>query len=175
MPQTTWPLSPIYELHSAGTLPYSSTYNTFPPLSSAKNYHYQPTAFDEPEDPLYSLLCKTSEALSAYAQNLPALGGIGEKGRPVVTTAPRHRLKKLRDAVNQRRIVPVMIILLLIITFSYLAVRSQEIYSADQGIWTVADGADTPLAMAAEYNAEVDYLGVWTAVGPSDVPSGILE
>ncbi|WVF70086.1 hypothetical protein IAT40_004873 [Kwoniella sp. CBS 6097] len=169
MPQTTWPLSPIYELGSSSrTLPYSTAYNTFPPLSSAKNHHY--TANGEPEDPLYNLLCKTSEALTVYAQKISLSGG--EKGEPVVTTAPKYRLKKLKDALTQRRIVPVLTILFLIITFSYLAVRSQEIYGSDHESW---NGASTMTDRAVEYSAEVDYLGVWTAVGPSDVPSGILE
>ncbi|OCF41162.1 hypothetical protein I317_04992 [Kwoniella heveanensis CBS 569] len=177
MPMTTWPLSPIYELDSGSRssyLPhsYSSSYNTFsPPPESAKDHRHistNPVDVDidaeatHGEDPLYKLLCKTSHALAAYAQTLPVVNS--EKGEPI-------------------RIVPILTILFLVLTFSYLAVRSQEIYDSNEDergwIWTAAsDGAtqDSPsLGEHDEYRAEVDYLGVWTAVGPSDVPSGILE
>ncbi|OCF37592.1 hypothetical protein I316_00718 [Kwoniella heveanensis BCC8398] len=197
MPMTTWPLSPIYELDSGSRssyLPhsYSSSYNTFsPPPESAKDHRHistNPVDVDidaeatHGEDPLYKLLCKTSHALAAYAQTFPVVNS--EKGEPIVTTAPKHRMKKIKNALTQRkRIVPILTILFLVLTFSYLAVRSQEIYDSNEDergwIWTAAsDGAtqDSPsLGEHDEYRAEVDYLGVWTAVGPSDVPSGILE
>ncbi|WVW78756.1 hypothetical protein I302_100717 [Kwoniella bestiolae CBS 10118] len=104
-----WPLSPVYELP---IFPSSSSLG-FEPISEIPCY--------EPTSLSFALNMNMRKARSTV------LALLRSQDEPQITTAPKHRLKHARDWMTLRRVVPVLTILLIILTFSYLAVRREPL------------------------------------------------
>ncbi|WWD00288.1 hypothetical protein V866_007198 [Kwoniella sp. B9012] len=102
-----WPLSPIYEL----PLSASSSSSSFVPISENPE-SYTPTSLS-----ISLSICKARSTLLALLRR--------QDGEPQVTTAPKYRIKRAKDLLTLRRVMPLLTILLIILTFIYLTIRRE--------------------------------------------------
>ncbi|WWD07961.1 hypothetical protein V865_006070 [Kwoniella europaea PYCC6329] len=100
-----WPLSPIYEL------PLSSSASSFEPISEIPE-SYTPTSLS-----ISLSICNARSTVLALLRR--------QDDEPRVTTAPKYRMKRAKDLLTLRRVMPLLTILLIILTFSYLTLRRE--------------------------------------------------
>ncbi|OCF59099.1 hypothetical protein L486_03599 [Kwoniella mangroviensis CBS 10435] len=131
-----WPLSPIYEF------PLSSSSSSFEPIPEIPR-SYKPTSLS-----ISLSICKARSTVLALLRR--------QDDEPQVTTSPKHRMKRAKDLMTLRRVIPVLTILLIILTFSYLAVRREP-------------GVDWRM-----YGYEKRYVVGFEGLGDM-VPTGLVE
>ncbi|WVQ68965.1 uncharacterized protein L199_007175 [Kwoniella botswanensis] len=102
-----WPLSPIYEL----PLSSSSSSSSFEPISEI------PESYTRTSLSISLSICKARSTVFALLAR--------QDDEPQVTTAPKYRMKRAKDLLTLRRVMPLLTILLITLTFSYLTIRRE--------------------------------------------------
>ncbi|WWC87210.1 uncharacterized protein L201_002097 [Kwoniella dendrophila CBS 6074] len=107
-------LSPIYEN----------------PLSSTS------TAFILPSCTTQNQIANSSSVLARIAYLKSSIMSIIKRDdlEPRITTKPKHRFKKIKSSITLRRIIPMLTILLIILTFTYLSIRKEPFTSRSNSI-----------------------------------------